>query len=53
MVEITRQEANHLENLGYRWHEEIFSTTTRHHFYAAEFPWVMADLREFRKEVTS
>lgn len=53
MVEITKNEAKFLEKQGYRWHEELFSTTTRHHYYAIELPWVMAKLNKYRKEVTS
>ncbi len=53
MVEITKAEVKYLESKGYRWHEEIHASTTRNHYYAVEAPWVLADLRRYRKAVTS
>lgn len=53
MVEVTKSEVNFLEGKGCRWHEEIFSTVNRRHYYAVEIPWVINCLQKYRKEVTS
>lgn len=51
MVEITKDESKYLVSKGCRWHEELFSTTTRNHFYAVEVNWVLNLLNKYRGEV--
>ena len=48
MIEITKQEKDYLLAHGCKWHSDIFSSTTRRHYYAKEHPWVMNKVKTFR-----
>lgn len=50
MINITKDEAMYLEKQGFRWHDHIHSTKTRHRkYYATESQKVLNAIAEYRQ----
>ena len=53
MIEISKKEKDYLIANGCRWHNEIFASTTRRHYYAREDARVMRLIAKQRSTYTS